>query len=95
MPYKDSRDLFHQRQSSGLGRLRKLEGKDAEQLAMATIDCLMDWKPFLKTITSDNRKEFAAHQLVAKQLNIDFFLAKPYASWQRGLNEIIIAYYYV
>ena len=69
-----------------LGKLRKLESKDAEQLAMATIDCLMEWKPFLKTITSDNGKEFAAHQMMAQQLNIDFFFAKPYASWQRGSN---------
>jgi IS30 family transposase len=73
--------------ATGVGKLRKLESKDAEQLAIATIDCLMEWKPFLKTITSDNGKEFAAHQMIAQQLNIDFFFAKPYASWQRGSNE--------
>lgn len=73
--------------ATGFGKLRKLDGKDAQQLATATIDCLMEWKPFLKTITSDNGKEFAAHELVAKHLNIDFFFAKPYASWQRGSNE--------
>lgn len=73
--------------ATGLGKLRKLDGKEAKQLAMATIDCLMDWKPFLKTITSDNGKEFACHQMVAQELNIDFFFAKPYASWQRGSNE--------
>ena len=73
--------------ATGMASLRKLEGKDAEQLALAAIDCLEDWKPFLKTITSDNGKEFACHQMVAKDLNIDFFFAKPYASWQRGSNE--------
>lgn len=73
--------------ATGIARLRKLEGKDAEQLALATIDCLEDWRPFLKTITSDNGKEFSCHQMVAKDLNIDFFFAKPYASWQRGSNE--------
>lgn len=72
---------------TGLAKLRKLDGKDARQLALATIDCLNDWKPFLKTITSDNGKEFACHQMVAQELNIDFFFAKPYASWQRGSNE--------
>ncbi|MEA4935337.1 MAG: IS30 family transposase [Paludibacter sp.] len=72
---------------TGLAKLRKLDGKDARQLALATIDCLNDWKPFLKTITSDNGKEFACHQMIALQLNIDFFFAKPYASWQRGSNE--------
>jgi len=73
--------------ATGLGKLRKLKGKDAEQLAMATIDCLKDWKPFLNTITSDNGKEFADHQWIAQKLCIDFFFAKPYASWQRGSNE--------
>ena len=70
-----------------MGKLQKLAGKDADQLAVATIECLKDWKPFLHTITSDNGKEFAAHQKVAKQLNIDYFFAKPYSSWQRGSNE--------
>lgn len=75
---------------TGLAKLRKLDGKDARQLALATIDCLNEWKPFLKTITSDNGKEFACHQMVAQELNIDFFFAKPYASWQRGSNELNI-----
>ena len=73
--------------ATGLGRLRKLNGKDAQQLAMATIDCLKEWKPFLYTITSDNGKEFSEHQKIAKELDIDFFFAEPYSSWQRGSNE--------
>lgn len=73
--------------ATGLAKLRKLTGKDAEQLARATINCLKEWKPLLHTITSDNGKEFAFHQMIAKELNIDFFFAEPYASWQRGSNE--------
>lgn len=73
--------------ATGLGRLRKLNGKDAQQLATATIDCVKDWKPFLYTITSDNGKEFSEHQKIAKELDIDFFFAQPYSSWQRGSNE--------
>jgi len=73
--------------ATGMGKLRKLNGKDADQLAVAAIDSLKDWKPFLCTITSDNGKEFASHEQIAKQLNIDYFFAKPYASWQRGSNE--------
>ena len=65
----------------------KLTGKDAEQLVVATIDCLKDWKPYLHTITSDKWKEFSSHQMIATELNIDFFFAKPFASWQRGSNE--------
>ena len=37
--------------------------------------------------TSDTGKEFAKHQEVAKKLNADFFFARPYHSWERGLNE--------
>jgi len=73
--------------ATGLARLRKLNGKDAQQLAVATIDCVKDWKPFLYTITSDNGKEFSEHQKIAKELEIDFFFAEPYSSWQRGSNE--------
>ncbi len=39
------------------------------------------------TITADNGKEFAGHQLLAKTLSALFFFATPYHSWERGLNE--------
>lgn len=73
--------------ATGLAKLRKLTGKDAEQLAKATINCLKEWKPFLHTITSDNGKEFSSHQMIAQELDIHFYFAEPYASWQRGSNE--------
>lgn len=41
----------------------------------------------VKTITSDNGREFAQHQSIAQQLEADFYFAHPYASWERGLNE--------
>src|SRR5205085_41507 len=41
----------------------------------------------VKTITSDNGREFAHHQQIARGLAADFFFAHPYASWERGLNE--------
>jgi IS30 family transposase len=69
---------------TGKVKIRKLTGKNAQQLADATVDALSEWKPFLKTITSDNGKEFACHQFIAEQLNIDFYFAHPYHSWERG-----------
>ncbi|KXS30737.1 MAG: hypothetical protein AWT59_3142, partial [Candidatus Gallionella acididurans] len=39
------------------------------------------------TITSDNGKEFAGHEEIAKKLRADFYFAHPYASWERGTNE--------
>jgi len=41
----------------------------------------------LRTMTLDNGKEFAQHELLAEKLGLDTYFARPYASWQRGLNE--------
>ena len=39
------------------------------------------------TITSDNGKEFANHEQIAKRLKCDFYFAHPYSSYERGTNE--------
>jgi len=39
------------------------------------------------TITYDNGLEFAAHESINKNLNCQSYFAKPYHSWERGLNE--------
>jgi IS30 family transposase len=66
--------------------LRKVNQKSAEQVAQAVLD-LLSWIQPLKTITSDNGKEFAAHQSLSRKLLIDFYFAHPYSSWERGTNE--------
>lgn len=40
-----------------------------------------------RTMTLDNGKEFAQHQVLTDRLGLGVYFAKPYASWQRGLNE--------
>jgi IS30 family transposase len=67
--------------------IRLLESKHAEPLTESTIQALMPLKEELKTITSDNGKEFAKHQEIAQALDINFYFAKPYHSWERGANE--------
>lgn len=42
---------------------------------------------FVLTLTSDNGKEFSAHEEISAMTGADFFFAKPYHSWERGLNE--------
>lgn len=66
--------------------IRKVAQKSTELVAQAMID-LLSWIQPLETITSDNGKEFAAHQKISKELLIDFYFAHPYASWERGTNE--------
>ena len=39
------------------------------------------------TLTADNGKEFAMHEAIAFDLDAKVYFAKPYCSWQRGLNE--------
>ena len=39
------------------------------------------------TITLDNGREFSLHAIMADRLNADVYFAKPYHSWERGLNE--------
>lgn len=60
----------------------------AEALRQA-VKCLKPLadKELVKTITTDNGIQFAYHQQIAKELNIDYFFATPYHSWERGSNE--------
>lgn len=39
------------------------------------------------TMTFDNGKEFAEHELLAQRLGLEVFFAHPYASWERGTSE--------
>ncbi|MCX5870843.1 MAG: IS30 family transposase [Deltaproteobacteria bacterium] len=67
--------------------LAKLEQKTAILVSQAIITLLNPIQDQVKTITSDNGKEFARHENIANHLRADFFFAHPYSSWERGLNE--------
>lgn len=61
--------------------------KTAEAVSDAMISLLMPFTACVHTLTTDNGKEFAQHERIAKQLDADFFFAHPYAAWERGANE--------
>ncbi len=67
--------------------IRKLKGKNAEELAKQTIRLMMPYKDLVHSITSDNGTEFANHEYIAQKLNAQFYFAHPYSSWERGLSE--------
>jgi IS30 family transposase len=67
--------------------MAKLNGKNADELAMKAIEILRPHAHWINTITADNGKEFADHKKIAQQIGIDFYFAKPYHSWERGANE--------
>lgn len=65
----------------------RLTGKRADLLADAAIAHMTSIKDKVKTITFDNGLEFAAHEVIASGLEADVYFARPYASWERGINE--------
>ncbi len=73
--------------ASGLVKIRKVESKEASVVQQAIVQALEEWKPWLHTITSDNGKEFARHQIVSQELEVAYYFARPYHSWERGANE--------
>lgn len=67
--------------------LEPLPTKDATALADALIAAFSLYKKLLHTVTSDNGKEFADHARIAQRLNVGYYFAHPYHSWERGANE--------
>tara|TARA_B110000285_G_scaffold229839_1_gene295374 strand:+ start:1098 stop:2075 length:978 start_codon:yes stop_codon:yes gene_type:complete len=65
----------------------KTDATKAESIRKQMINLLAPFKELVKTITSDNGKEFTKHQEIAQKIEVDFYFADPYSPWQRGLNE--------
>lgn len=61
--------------------------KTKESVTKAILDMMGPVKDKVITITFDNGKEFSDHEIIAKQLNVYCYFARPYCSWERGLNE--------
>ncbi len=59
------------------------KGRDSEELAKEVFKILLPFKDKLKTITTDNGSEFAAHELITKMLGVPVYFADPYSSWQK------------
>jgi len=72
---------------SKLSLIAKVPRKTADLVAKAIIGLLSPIADRVHTMTSDNGKEFAQHETMAKALDADFYFAHPYSSWERGLNE--------
>lgn len=64
-----------------------LQNRKADIVAAETIKVLKSTQASVKSITADNGKEFAHHELVSKELTLNYYFAKPYHSWERGTNE--------
>lgn len=63
------------------------EGKKAKPLAQEVRRLLLPYKKHIRTITTDNGPEFAAHLQITKDLGATVYFTDPYASWQKGTIE--------
>jgi IS30 family transposase len=72
---------------SKLCLLKKVERNTAEAVEHAIEELLCPLAAKVKTITSDNGREFANHQSIEKKLQATFYFAHPFAAWERGTNE--------
>ena len=68
-------------------------GKKAEPIAQTVVKKLFPYRGTIKTITTDNGSEFAAHQLITKGLymkgkeDVKVYFTDAYSSWQKGCIE--------
>jgi IS30 family transposase len=72
---------------TGFTLIQKVERKTALAVSQAMIGLLKPHRKKVRTITSDNGKEFAGHEEIASKLKANFYFAHPYSSWERGTNE--------
>jgi len=67
--------------------ISKCKDKSADTVTSSIVPLLKPYKNLVKTLTIDNGKEFAGHEIFSKKLSAPAFFAHPYSSWERGLNE--------
>ena len=67
--------------------LKKLSGKTAAEVEESLVNALLPHKDVLLTITSDNGNEFINHKSIAERLEVEYYFAHPYASYERGSIE--------
>jgi IS30 family transposase len=74
-------------------RIAKLDGKSAISVTKAVIKIV---PTNVLSITSDNGNEFANHEQISLEKNLQYYFAHPYASYERGsienLNGLIRQY---
>lgn len=67
--------------------LAKAKNKSTATVLNSINQHMLPIAKLVHTVTLDNGKEFSQHEIISKALNADVYFAKPYHSWERGLNE--------
>jgi IS30 family transposase len=72
---------------SGFGDIVKVAHKTPGLVSSAIVEGLQPFADWVKTLTYDNDKEFAAHIQIDQAISNTGYFARPFASWERGSNE--------
>jgi len=67
--------------------IAKTASKKAADIQSAFSKAVKPYVKRMKTITSDNGLEFAKHKKMADEVNVDWYFAHTYSSFERGCNE--------
>lgn len=67
--------------------LAKAKNKTTTAVIESINQHMLPLADLVHTITLDNGKEFSTHEMMAAMLDAKVYFAKPYHSWERGLNE--------
>ncbi len=64
-----------------------IKSRKAEHVTAVSIQLFQDFAVGqVRTTTFDNGKEFSRHEIFGKAVRADCYFARPYHSWERGLN---------
>jgi transposase, IS30 family len=86
-PNQGSSVLTGVERKSGLVLMALLADRSAATACAAMITLLAPLAHRLKTVTTDNGREFALHERFDAAMGCQSYFCDPYASWQRGSNE--------
>ncbi|MEM6603145.1 MAG: IS30 family transposase, partial [Pseudomonadota bacterium] len=73
--------------ASKFTKIAFVESKKSDHVRDVIIQMMRPLQDRVLTMTYDNGREFAHHQSISGTLKAESFFAKPYHSWERGLNE--------
>ncbi|WP_341907076.1 IS30 family transposase [Fluviicola taffensis] len=73
--------------ATGILKMGLVKEKTSSLVTQKITELLTPWKQHIHTMTADNGPEFTKFEIIVKDLDIEFFFARPYQSWQRGSNE--------
>jgi IS30 family transposase len=67
--------------------LTKAKNKTTTAVIESITHQMLPIADLVHTVTLDNGKEFSQHEVMSDLLDATIYFAKPYHSWERGLNE--------